>query len=344
MKKPSLYQYFKQFFASSHFQILSFFVFGAIGIYTLQFLSTSEKTETGEVENSPLFFQQWFESKADANGQIPAWLRQDWYEYDKRKRVSLRANQNPFDTIVEMGPFSVGGRTRALWIDPRNEKIMLAGAISGGVWRSENGGTNWKPIDEHQISMMPSAITSNPFNPDEVYYGTGESRANSADVDGNGVFYSSDGGKTFSQLASTIKKTGFNEIWDIEHAKNDSNTLYVGTNAQGLFRTTDHGNTWKAVYNGGNRQVTDILAFPNGRVLAAMQSNQVYASNSGDSGTYTIVKFPNMPTGGTYRRIQMGYCAKYPNVVYAIFEGFAFDGDPVRFYKSSDYYGYSKKI
>ena len=337
MKKPFAYPSIRQFFNSSVFHFLAFFVFLGSGIYTLQFLSSNDVAEPGEVENSPLYFKQWFESKADANGEIPAWLRQDWYEYDKRKRVSIRANQNPFDTIVEMGPFSVGGRTRALWIDPRNEKIMLAGAISGGVWRSENGGANWKPLDEHQISMMPSCITSNPFNPDEVYYGTGEARANSADVDGNGVFYSSDGGKTFSQLASTIKKIGFNEIWDIEHSKSDSNTVYVGTNTQGLFRTSDHGTTWKNVYNGGNKLVTDVLAFPTGRVLAAMQSNQVYASNSGDSGTFSIVKFPNMPAGGTYRRIQMGNCAKFPNVAYAIFEGFDFNAKPVRFYKSSDY-------
>ena len=302
-------------------------------------INVSTDIAMGEESEHPGYFEQWFNEKKNSQGEIPAWLRQNWYDWDKsRRNVQLRSNDNPIDTVIELGPLSVGGRTRALWIDPRNEKILLAGAISGGIWRSENGGTNWKPINEHEISMMPSCITHNPFNPNEIYYGTGESRANSADVDGIGVFYSNDGGKSFSQLSSTIKKTGFSEIWDIKHSRTDSNTVFVGTHAQGLFRTTDHGLSWKPVFIGGNKQVNNILCFPNGRVMMSMQSNQVYGSDkNGDSGTFSTVKFPNMPGNGSYRRIQMGYCEKFPNVVYAIFEGYDFNATPIRFYKSSDF-------
>ena len=319
--------------------------FAAISLPVLFFYFLFEMVDfkankkVGEKLQHPGYFEQWFNEKKNQQGEIPAWARQRWFEWDNKKRnVSLRNSTNPIDTVIELGPLAVGGRTRALWIDPRNEKIILAGGISGGMWRSENGGTAWKPVNEHEVSLMPSCITHNPFNPNEIYYGTGESRANSADVDGNGVFYSSDGGTSFRQLNSTINKPGFNAIWDIRHSRTDSNTIFVGTHANGLFRSSDHGNSWKPVFIGGNKQVNNILCFPNGRVMFSMQSNQVYASdNNGDSGTFTAMKFPNMPGSGSYRRIQMGYCEKFPNVVYAIFEGFDFNGTPVRFYKSSDF-------
>lgn len=286
----------------------------------------------------PGYHKQWLDEKKDANGEIPPFLRSQWAKFDAMKfSLSRRNKDNPIDTIIELGPKSVGGRTRSVWIDPRNEKIMLAAAISGGMWRTVDGGLNWKPLNEHQVSMMPSCITSNPFNPNEIYYGTGESRANSAGVDGEGVFKSTDGGLTFNQITSSSKTAGFQEIWDIEHAKEDSQTLFVGTQTNGLYRSTDGGTTFANVYAGGNKQVTDILCLPNNRVIASLHSSQVVASDSlGKPGTFKIIAFPSAPASGTFRRIQLASTANFPNVVYAVFEGFAFDATPVAFYKSSD--------
>jgi photosystem II stability/assembly factor-like uncharacterized protein len=309
------------------------------GLYSLISLGHNTKSNGNSQEKDaqhPGYYEQWFQEKKDANGQIPPFLRSQWAQYDAKK-LNRRAGDSPIDTVIELGPNNVAGRTRALWVDPRNEKIILAGAISGGLWRSENGGTSWKPINEHEVSMMPSALTSNPFNHNEVYYGTGESRANSADVDGEGVFKSTDGGKTFNQLPSTVKLNGFNAIWDIEHSEIDSQTIFVGTNSYGLYRSTDGGANWSIAYNGGNKQVTDVVCLPNGRVMATMQSNLVVASDSnGKPGTFKTLTFPGAPNAGTYRTIKLDYCQKFPNVVFAVFEGFAFDAAPVAFYKSSD--------
>ena len=311
-------------------------LFGLYSLISLGHNASSNNNSQEKDAQHPGYYEQWFQEKKDANGQIPAFLRSQWAQYDAKK-LDRRAGKNPIDTIIELGPNNVAGRTRALWIDPRNEKIILAGAISGGLWRSENGGTSWKPINEQEVSMMPSALTSNPYNPNEVYYGTGESRANSADVDGEGVFKSTDGGKTFNQLPSTVKLNGFNAIWDIEHSEIDSQTLFVGTNNYGLYRSTDGGATWSIAYNGGNKQVTDVICLPNGRVMATMQSNLVVASDSnGKPGTFKTVAFPSAPNAGTYRTIKLDYCQKFPQVVFAVFEGFAFDAAPVAFYKSSD--------
>lgn len=298
----------------------------------------SQNSDTTNSANGlhPGYYKQWFEEKKDANGKIPPFLRTQWAKWDAQQ-IIRRADESPIDSIIELGPKNVAGRTRSIWIDPRNEKIILAAAISGGLWRSENGGLSWKPNNEQQISMMPSCITSNPYNPNEVYYGTGESRANSADVDGEGVFKSIDGGKTFTQIQSTTKLAGFNAIWDIEHSKIDSQTLFVGTHSNGLYRSQDGGKTWANVYKGGNNQINEIVCLPSGRIIATMQSSLVIASDSnGNPGTFTAVNFPNAPGSGKYRRIQMAYCSKYPSVVFAVFEGYAFLDNAIRFYKSSD--------
>lgn len=191
--------------------------------------------------------------------------------------------------------------------------------------------------------MMPSCITSNPFNHNEIFYGTGESRANSADLvsdgvpNGQGVFKSTDRGKTFKQLSSSVGVAGFEGIWDIEHSYSDSNTIFVGTNANGLYRSSDNGGSWTAVFTGGNKLVNDVLCLPSGRVLCSQQGNTVYYSDSnGKPGTFAAVTFPSKPLGGSYRRIQLANNRKFPNVVYALFEGYNFSDNCVAFYKSSD--------
>ncbi len=317
--------------------LFSFFTISLIGIGLYQTGNRLNNNTPRETKGShPGYFEQWKLEKQNKNGIIPKWLRSSWRKWDLNNiLINKRSNSPIFDTIIEVGPVSVGGRTRGLWIDPENDQHLLAGGISGGIWRSTNKGSSWEPVNEHETSMMPSCITSNPFNHDIIYYGTGESRANSADVSGNGVFKSTDRGQTFQQLASTEGLTGMDEIWDIAHSLDDSNTLFVGTNSQGLYRSIDAGKTWEKAYNGGNRQVNDILVLPNKRILISMHANGVLASDSnGNSNSWQVLTFPNRPSN--FRRIQMANCAAYPNVVYALFEGFGFSDPPLAFYKSSD--------
>lgn len=283
---------------------------------------------------NPGYFDQWFEEKKDANGKIPSWMRQKWHQWDQTK-ITKRNHSPIFDTIIELGPRAVGGRTRSVWVHPKNDNIILAAAISGGLWRSENKGATWLPVNDHEVSLMASCITSNPFNPNTVYYGTGESRANSAEVNGNGVFKSYNGGKSFKQIPSSVGITGFDAIWDIEHSRDDSSMLFVATHNNGLWRTLDGGQTWSASYTGGSKQVNDVLALPNGRVLISMRSSGVLLSDSsGKPGTFSTVTFPNRPA--SFGRIQLASSYNFPNVVYALFEGYGFYDAAQACYKSSD--------
>jgi photosystem II stability/assembly factor-like uncharacterized protein len=316
------------------FSVLSLSLF-AVGLF--QIGNLLEPQNNPKIKGAhPGYFEQWKLEKQNIQGFIPKWVRNAWHSWDIRnQQFSKRNDHEIFDTIIEVGPLAVGGRTRALWIDPANDQHLLAGGISGGLWKTTNKGNSWYPVNEHEVSMMPSCITSNPFNHNIIYYGTGESRANSADVSGNGVFKSVNRGVSFEQLSSTVGVSGMDEIWDIKHSLDDSNTLFVGTNAQGLYRSKDGGSTWDKAYNGGNKQVNNILILPNKRILISMHSSGVLASDSnGDPNTWVTLTFPDRPA--SFRRIQLANCASAPNVVYALFEGFGFSDPPAAFYKSSN--------
>jgi photosystem II stability/assembly factor-like uncharacterized protein len=304
-----------------------------ISIITLTGTFLNHTIHPSEEEgNNPGYFQQWFNEKKNANGEIPRWMQAKWAAWDK-SQVNRRS-ANIIDSVIELGPKAIGGRTRSIWIDPRNENIILAAAISGGIWRSTDAGTTWKPVNDQQTSLIASCLVSSPFDNDIIYCGTGESRANSADVSGNGIYKSKDGGITFDTIASTVGKTGFDNIWDIGHSLDDANTIFVATDNTGLHRSTNGGLTWQESFFGGNKKTTDLLVLPNNRIIVTLQSNGAYASDSaGKKGTFKALSFPGV---SSYSRIQLASCRKYPDVVYALFENTSFSGTAVGFYKSSD--------
>jgi photosystem II stability/assembly factor-like uncharacterized protein len=307
----------------------------AIGTLYMGARALSSFNVMGQGEH-PGYYDQWFAEKKDASGKIPSWQYAKWAAWD-RMQVKSRGTEDIIDTVLQMGPAAIGGRTRSIWIDPRNDQVILAAAISGGVWRSENGGEDWTPINDQETSLMASCIVHNPFNPDIVYYGTGEGRANSADVDGNGIYKSTDGGKTFQVLSATVGLSGFSTIWDIKHSFTDSLTFFVGTHTRGVFRTIDGGKTFEQVLGTGSLQANSLLVLPNDRVLVGMYTNQIYASDSsGKKGTFKTVPITGWPGSGVYGRVQLANCRNFPNVVYALLEGYGFNDAPAGFFKSSN--------
>lgn len=310
----------------------------SLGVIAFLSIMLFHKIEIASIGEHPGFFKQWLQDKSGGTGIIPSGLRSQWAAWDKRNVVSR--SSSIIDTFFQLTPNKTGGRTRAIWADPRNENIILAGAISGGVWRSTNGGQNWKPVNDQETSLMPSCFTHNPFNPNTVYYGTGEGRANSADVDGAGVFKSTNGGISFSQIPNTDRISGFNIIWDIKHSLTDSSTLFVATHSNGLHRSTNGGSSWEKVFpSTGNAipQINHIVVLPNNRVIITANGNGIWVSDSlGKRGTFNVVPVPTPPPGGTFGRINIANCAKHPNVVYALYESPVFSNAPVRFYKSSN--------
>src|SRR5262249_3739784 len=95
-------------------------------------------------------YMEWLQLRDPATNQIPPGIRQREQEFARTIPSSrtgggmMKGTAIPENIWISRGPTNVGGRTRALALDVTNEQIMLAGGITGGMWRSENGGTSWQ--------------------------------------------------------------------------------------------------------------------------------------------------------------------------------------------------------
>lgn len=115
--------------------------------------------------------------------------------------ADAQAASNPWRNL---GPRNIGGRIRALAIHPRNGRILYAGSALGGVWKTENAGDSWVPLDDFRPAnnarqaLPVGAIAISQSNPEVIYVGTGEPV--NGYISGNGLFRSTNGGRHFTQI------------------------------------------------------------------------------------------------------------------------------------------------
>jgi len=251
-------------------------------------------------------------------GTLPNQIKRREYMYSatlptkQRSRLNLRAGQTAEETWRSIGPYNKGGRTRALAIDISNESVLQAGGVSGGMWRSENGGDSWAkttvPGSIHSVTCIAQDTRSGKTN--TWYYGTGEFTANSASKGnapfrGDGVFKSTDGGKSWNQLTSTAEgipnnyNSQFQYIWKI--ITNPFNLaqdeVYLAT-VGAVFRSVNGGNTWTLALgrklastpdtdlNGANLSDFANIAQASNGVYYAVLSQTARTASSPDQGVY----------------------------------------------------------
>lgn len=191
------------------------------------------------------------------------------------------------------GPFNVGGRTRALAVDSRNENIILAGGVSGGMWRSTDQGATWQKTTGSNELQSVSCIAQDLTDPDTWYYGTGEFSGNSASGSGafflgDGVYKSTDNGQTWSVLPATVSDTpqSFDQSFDInmEMVVDPTNgDIYVAT-VGAIQRSTDGGDSFTTVLT-ANSQWADIVVSTTGVLYAVLDAEGVFTSTDGTNWT-----------------------------------------------------------
>jgi hypothetical protein len=167
-----------------------------------------------------------------------------------------------------LGPGNIGGRTRALVFDPSNERTLYAGGISGGIWKSINGGESWTPIGDALANLDVSILVVDPSDPRTIYAGTGEGyfreeiRGTRLPLRGDGIFVTHDAGQSWMQLPETAANEDFHWINDLIMSPRDPHRLYAATRT-GVWRSGDAGDSWKRVLSttvkGG---CTDLVARP----------------------------------------------------------------------------------
>jgi photosystem II stability/assembly factor-like uncharacterized protein len=150
-----------------------------------------------------------------------------------------------------IGPV-VGNRVASIAGVPGDPYVYYAGAASGGVWKSSNGGEDWTPIFDDQPVAAIGALAVAPSSPNIVWAGTGEAWAiRDTDVTGNGVYKSTDAGKTWTHMG--LDETG-RIARVVVHPRNPDNVFVCATGRltgpqqeRGVYRTTDGGQHWERV-------------------------------------------------------------------------------------------------
>ena len=148
-----------------------------------------------------------------------------------------------------IGPANMMGRVADVEGVPGDPNILYVGSASGGVWKTVNGGTTWTPIFDDQPVSSIGDLALEPGNPDVIYVGTGESNVRNSVSFGNGVYKSTDGGKTWVHLGLEATERISRIVIDPKNPE----TVYVGAlgraygpnRERGVFRSTDGGTTWR---------------------------------------------------------------------------------------------------
>ena len=226
-------------------------------------------------------------------------------------------------TWQSLGPGNVGGRTRALLIDPTDPNIMYAAAVAGGIWKTTNGGTSWAPLDDFLANIAVTTLAFDPSNSSTIYAGTGEGFFNADGVRGAGIFKSTDSGAHWTRLASTISNANFFFVNDIVVSPANGQHVYAATRS-GVFRSLDGGSSWTQVL------VSNVANGANGAMDLVMRTDQATDYIFASLGTFSRAHiFRNVDAGGSgvwedvfsevnQGRTSLAIAPSNQNVIYAL--------------------------
>ena len=167
----------------------------------------------------------------------------------KTEKVSLNAFK-----LRNVGPAFLSGRIADIAIHPDNENVWYIAVGSGGVWMTDNAGNTWNPIFDTQPTYSIGSVDIDPSNPSIIWVGSGENVGGRHVGYGDGVYKSSDGGKTWKNMG--LKNS--EHISEIIIHPDNSNVVYVASQGplwssggdRGLYKTSDGGETWSKILGG----------------------------------------------------------------------------------------------
>ena len=277
--------------------------------------------------------------------------------YKALEDFNLYLSPNKLSTRLEwteLGPNTIGGRTRAILVDPNDNtnKALFAAGVSGGLWKTNDitvATPTWQKIDHTWDNIKITSLASDPTNSQIIYAGTGEISGTGGF--GNGVYKSTDGGTTWSHLSSSSSIGS--QIGDIiVRNENGTGVVYVGSSHSkdryaddwsgdidgktgGLYRSTDGGTSWTNVgpYVSNNSGSSLRANFNN---FALGTSDRIWAATDGfkysnwsqfggnlyysDNGT-TWNKVNWKPNSNTSERVIVAVAPSDKNTIYIAVEG-----------------------
>jgi photosystem II stability/assembly factor-like uncharacterized protein len=240
-----------------------------------------------------------------------------------------------------VGP-QLGGRSIAVAGSTARPKEYFFGATGGGLWKSTDGGTEWAPVTDGQISSSSvGAVAVCPKDPDVVYIGMGEVDLRGNVIPGDGVYKSTDDGKTWTHLGLADTQM----IGRIQIDPKNCDHVYVaaqghvfGTNTQrGVFRSTDGGANWqRTLFVDDQTGAVDLAMDPtDSNVLYAGMwqvhrkfwelsdggpGSGLYKSTDGGTTWTPLTSRLGLPAGAPIGKIGVSVSGANPNRVYALVE------------------------
>lgn len=212
-----------------------------------------------------------------------------------------------------IGPFR-GGRVNAVSGVPGQPNTYYFGSVGGGLWKSGNSGRTWSPVFDDQMIASIGAIGVAPSSPNTVYVGTGEADMRSQITYGDGMYKSTDAGKTWSHIG--LEKT--RQIGRVAVDPRNPNIVFVaalghvyGPNPdRGVFRTKDGGKTWeKVLFKNENVGAIDVVVDPadSSVIYASLWSTRrppwsIYPPSYGPGGGI----FKSTDSGTTWKQMDSG--------------------------------------
>ncbi len=179
------------------------------------------------------------------------------------------------------GPSNIGARINAIAMHPNNELIMFAGFADGGLWKTEDGGANWKPVFDNEIVLSVGSICFDPVNPSTIYVGTGDPNISGYPRVGGGVYKSQDMGETWQYIGLKAPNI-ISKI--VVHQSNPSTifasamgTPFYKNKDKGVYKSVNGGKDWNQVlFINDSAGVSDIVLHPtNPSIVYAIGWNRI---------------------------------------------------------------------
>jgi photosystem II stability/assembly factor-like uncharacterized protein len=239
----------------------------------------------------------------------------------------------------EIGPAIMGGRIDDVAVVESNPNIVYVGPATGGIWRTTNNGTTWEPLFDKESNPSVGDIAIAPNDPSVIWVGTGEPNNRQSSSWGDGIYKSTDAGKTWKNMGVAATK----HIGRVVIHPHNPDVVYAaalghlwGPNPErGVYKTTDGGKTWMQVLKiNDDTGVSDIAMDPESPdtlyAAAYERRRTAFGFNGGgpDGGIYKttdggatwkkLTKGLPYESGGDVGRIGLDIYRKDPNVVYAV--------------------------
>jgi len=251
------------------------------------------------------------------------------YRYDELQKALQRKSPAKFDySWINRGPANVGGRTRAIVIDPDDatKSTWFVGAATGGIWKTTNKGNNWTNISASLPNLSTNALEMAKSNHNVMYAGTGESFPGGTYLYGSGIFKTTNKGTTWSLLSATSGNKNFEYVNRIVIDFQDENILLAATNG-GIFKSTDGGLSFTQKYSSATN-VEQIIAEPGNFNIQYASVKGVGVLKSTDAGETWVLSNNQLTVTG---RIELAISPVNTSNLFA-----SVDGDLPSVYISRD--------